>query len=273
MRNDIYDFRDVFKCFDTSFEWSEFPSDIDSIRKSRKPDKEIVAKESTYYDLSLKSFPDERFFTDIGSAHFECFFHKGSKPGLVVFFNTARTINRRDLQVLPFFTRWSFHNYTEYSCLCIGDPMYYRFDECRIGWYMGTKDQNYRQSTAELIKHIADVLNISNNQIVLYGSSAGGTAAIEIARFIDDCSVVSINPQLNMHEFNYCEGFVEHTGISFFDYEKYNNNYDPVKTLKSISNNVLLLENIRSRSDFNIHLRYLCENLNITPKYGLSQFA
>ena len=272
-RDDCY-LKNVFGCFDINFAWDDYEKRIKDTRLSMKPDKEIVKRKGTYYDHLSDELPDERFFSDIGSAHFECFFHKGTGDGLIVFLNTARTANRGETLInLPFFTRWSFHRYTDYSCLCITDPTYYTFPKCKIGWYIGTEKDNYRKKTAELILNISRVLNVPEDKIILYGSSAGGTAVIEIARFIEKCSVVSINPQLNMHEFTYCKDFVNDTGISFFDYEKFDNNYNPVKTIKTISNNILLLENLRSKMDFRTHLRYLCDELNVTPKYGLSKFG
>ena len=276
MSTDSYNLSNIFNFFDIDFNWSDFAEMISNVRSTRKADKSIVNKQGTYYSLLSKALPDERFYTDIGSAHFECFFHKGSKDGLVVFFSQARKISGgKAMKGLPFFTRWSFYRYTDYSCLCIVDPMYYRFSECKIGWYFGTKTQNYRKSTAELINHIADVLDVPADKIFLYGSSAGGTAAIEISAFIkngEGCNVISINPQLNFHEYHYSKKFVDDTGINLFDYESYGNNYNPVKTIQSSNSNVLLMVNIQSGADFNSSLKYLCEQLSIKPRYGLSKF-
>lgn len=274
MNNDDCNLKSVFSYFDIEFSWDDFEERIKNVRNSRKPDREIVKREGIFYDHLSDGIPDGRFFSEIGSAHLECFFHKGTEKGLIVFLTTARTGNNgTTLLDLPFFTRWSFHRYTDYSCLCITDPTYYAFSKCKVGWYFGTEKQNYRKTTAELISHIAQELDIPAEKIILYGSSAGGTGAIEISRFIDGCSVISINPQLNLSETSYFEYFARDTGISIPDYDKYDNNYDPVKTIKASSNNILLIENIRSKRDFGIHLRYLCEQLKITPKYGISKFG
>lgn len=271
--DDKFEFSKLFTFFDDRFTWDNYSKQIKDIRQTRSADKRIVAQNSVLYDLDSDSLPQKRFFSDIGSAHFECFLNIGKEKRLVVFLNGARTINQgKALQTLPFFTRWSFYNYIDHSILAITDPMFYTFPDCKLGWYLGTQKENYRRYTAQLIKNIAGKLGIAEDDIVIYGSSGGGTAAIEIASFIKGSSVVAINPQLDMKNYPYFDKFEKDTGISLVSYDNHENNYDPVETIiKNKDSKVLILINIQCYDDFDVNLKYLCSRLDIRPDYGLSE--
>ena len=161
-----------------------------------------------------KSLPEQRFYANIGKAHIEGFFKRGTKKRLYVVFDGSKTRNGgKDLVPLPTFSRWSWAFLSEASFLCLEDPMYYSYDQCKLGWFYGTEDEDYRYDCAQCILKITKLLGLKNENVVLYGASGGGTAAIGTSKYIKGCSVVAINPQLFFENYPDVKQFEISTGI------------------------------------------------------------
>lgn len=69
-------------------------------------------------------------------------------------------------------------------------------DEINIGWFVGTKDEWYLSSLAEIIDKLAKSQEIINENILFYGSSGGGFSSIVLATFIKNSKVLINNSQL-----------------------------------------------------------------------------
>ena len=182
--------------------------DLDRFRASKRADAAVLFAEPVEFSAGKenKSLPATRFYTRVGSARIEGFFHKGKSSVLYVMFGGSRTRSGgKALAPLPSFYRWSWYQETDASLVSLEDPMFYTFPECTLGWYYGTKEEDYRQYCARCIGKIAELLNIENKDIVLYGSSGGGTAAIGVSRYLTGCSVVAINPQIFLEKYPYTE--------------------------------------------------------------------
>lgn len=82
-----------------------------------------------------------------------------------------------------------------------------RVPKCKLGWFFGTETDNYRELVAVFINSIAEKIQVLQQDIYLYGSSGGGTAAIEISRFLEKSNVIAINPQLDMDHYFYAKDF------------------------------------------------------------------
>lgn len=124
---------------------------------------------------------------------FDIFFKKNCSDKLVVTFDGARTSNGGEFVSIPSFPRWSWFPFIDANFLCMEDPMYFEHDNLKIGWFFGNKKENYRLYCAEIIKQISTKLGIK--EIILYGSSGGGSVAIAVGALINDSRVVAINPQ------------------------------------------------------------------------------
>ena len=217
-----------------------------------------------------------RYYAEIGSAHIEAFLRKGTRDYLYVFLDGARTRNQgRDLAPLPSFLRWSWYQYTSASVLCLEDPMYYTYGGLKLGWFYGTQDENYAEFCAMFVRHIADLLGVPLQHIILYGPSAGGHAAISMSAFIPGCMSVTVNGKydITLHE-NYRKGlFSGVTGFSADSPDSLNRNCSAGIIREHPENHYLLICNILSKQDFDEQLQQLCSKLDIVPQYGLKTFG
>lgn len=74
--------------------WKETVREVKSFIE-RRPDESLVQRDSSEFQLQSSELPPSRFYTDIRTAHMECFFKKGSLDYLVVFFSGAHTCRRQ----------------------------------------------------------------------------------------------------------------------------------------------------------------------------------
>ena len=213
-----------------------------------------------------------RYYTEIGSAHIEAFFRKGTRDYLYVFTDGARTRNQgRDLAPLPSFLRWTWHEYTSASVLCLEDPMYYTFADLKLGWFHGTAEEDYAEYCAIFIRHMASLLNIPLPHIILYGPSGGGHAVISMSAFIPGCMAVTVNGQYDftIHDYYTSGEFTRITGLSDKSSDGLVRSHPAEIIREHTENRYLLICNMLSKQDFTEQLQSLCRQLDVIPRYGL----
>lgn len=251
--------------------WKETVREVKSFIE-RRPDESLVQRDASEFQLQSSELPPSRFYTDIRTAHMECFFKKGSLDYLVVFFSGARTRAGGRLAPYPTFSSWSWYKDINASVLCIDDPMYKTFPQMEIGWYYGTQTEDYRYDISLLIKKIAALLGVPNRHIILYGRSGGGTAAIAVSNYIKGSCVCSVNAQIDLQKYpHYADQFSEHMGIDIYtseDFKKRNDFAGVIK--KNPDNTYLLITNIFSPSDAQRSIPYFLKHFDLELKYGIS---
>lgn len=142
------------------------------------------------------------------------------KVGLVVFFNDVKyefllNIKKYSNQLLilgsgalgyrdfdrsrPFINRFSW----DFDCSTIfyNDPTYYIDDCIRAGWCIGTEDDYYLEKIAIILNIIFNKLNISNENILFYGSSAGGFTSLQLSVLFKNSIALADIPQLYVYLF------------------------------------------------------------------------
>ncbi len=227
--------------------------------------------------LKEEQIPENgRYYAEIGSAHIEAFFRKGTRDYLYVFLDGSRTRNQgKDLAPLPSFLRWSWYQYTSASILSLEDPMFYTYSDLKIGWFYGTRDEDYAEYCALLVGYIAGLLNIPASHVIFYGPSGGGHAAICMSEYLPGSAVVSINGQhdISLHSY-YKEGhFTRITGLPADVHGILTRNRSAEIIRDHPENHFLLMSNIQSKQDYEEQLMCLCDKLNVTPHYGLQTFG
>lgn len=95
----------------------------------------------------------------------------------------------------PYFHRWSWYDDFDENFLVYSDPSHYFSDKIHLGWYVGDKDTWYLEVISNIIKKIAKNRNVTNNNILFYGSSGGGFAAIGLGALIKDSNILVNNAQ------------------------------------------------------------------------------
>lgn len=248
---------------------------LDETRKAKQADASMLAAEPREFSVGEENerLPEIRFYTLLGSARIEGFFHQGNMSKLYVMFDGSRSRSGgRDLAPLPSFSRWSWHKQMDASLVSIEDPMFYTFPQCTLGWYYGTKDEDYRQYCAQCIGKIADLLHIENEDIILYGSSGGGTAAIGVSRYLPGCSVVAINPQIFLDMYPYSEELEKITDMRLrTEADRFIRNDNCRIIRENPGSMYFLVENVRSDGDYVTQFRALCKNAGINPGFGIEK--
>lgn len=110
----------------------------------------------------------------------------GAKGGLV-----------REKAKLPDFPRHSWHKSFQESLIYYADPTFHVNKEIKTGWYMGTEDDWYLERIAEIISKIAANHKIKNQDILFYGTSAGGGfSSVMLSTLFKKSTTLVGNPQL-----------------------------------------------------------------------------
>ena len=255
--------------------FSDITAGVDEMRARRfTADKKMLKESGVVIDVNnITNIPEGRVTFNIGSARFECMFHRGKKKKLFMILDGARTHSGGRKRSVPIFNRWSWYPYSDYSWISVEDPMYFINDDITLGWFWGTTRENFREYTAQLAANIARYLGIRSDNVVFYGGSGGGTAAIHSAALFGGGVAVSINGQVN---FEYAhkdiDNFIRYTGMNIRKPDKFDRN-DICGIMRRYTNTkYILVENCRSGWDLTDHARYFSDKLGIEPVYGVSRF-
>ena len=101
----------------------------------------------------------------------------------------------REKYSLPAFSRWSWATHFPGDVVCVADPTLELHADLRLGWCIGDSDNCATSDLARLIVRLAEVRAIPHEKIVIYGSSAGGFAALALSACIEGSTAVAINAQ------------------------------------------------------------------------------
>lgn len=102
----------------------------------------------------------------------------------------------------PVFQRWKWVDRFPGNVLYVSDPSLYLSDKLALAWYIGTDKLDHFDFISTVVTEIAEELGIKNENIVTYGSSGGGYAAIRLGNFIPDICCVAINPQTEIRKYS-----------------------------------------------------------------------
>lgn len=237
-------------------------------------DSSLLADKSTkYIDINeMTELSDGRICINVNKTRFECMFRKGTGCKLYVFLAAART-RANGLAPLPLLQRWSYYNVLEDSVLCVSDPMYYDYPNLQCGWFWGNNEENYREYLAQLVSKIAEISGINKENVVFFGSSAGGTAAIHTAAIFGAGTAICLNGQLNFEYEKFTrriEHFCKVTNFDITQKDKFERNMLHNVVKKSTGVKFIVVDNVCSDGDIKDHLMYFCDKINYVPKFGLS---
>lgn len=123
-------------------------------------------------------------------------FIKPKNNKLVVFSNGA--IDRAKKNP-PIFQRSSWHKEVDANCIFIDDKTIHG-ELLNTGWGFGTADRFYLKDYSIIVKVIAGLLSIKDQDVTYYGSSAGGYMSIILATFHTDSLAIVNNPQIDLNK-------------------------------------------------------------------------
>ena len=137
-----------------------------------------------------------------------------------------------------------------------------------MGWFYGTKDNNYLLKISLIIKKVASLLNVNPKDITLLGSSSGGYAAAYLGNLINECSVIALNPQLILSKWPFSKKLEKITGLNFAEQD--DRNYVQIS---NTSTRYFFYYNLLSKNDIP-QLEYLLSQFDMKIqdlKYGLNK--
>lgn len=266
---DISKMRNIFDKFDKNLDINTLREKLYSVSKSWA--KQLPRK----YNLSGLKFDKDinRYQIEHNNINYECLFLPSPVRKLYISLCGGGRLGKN----YPVFLRWKYHNILNGNYICIDDPMYSEeinksYSEKTNGllWYYGTNDISYLQNMVPIIKRIMELLKVSPEDTVLFGSSGGGTAAIYLANILDGTTAFALNPQYELCSWKpqITKYFNDILGIDLTKKDIYGRNYIDITNKKS---KFFLVENIASPVDYNQCTNFF-QKKHIPMQYGISQY-
>lgn len=179
------------------------------LAKSSRSVKFLGRVNSLSVDDLGRSIPPGRVNFVSESYVYESYFKPGVNSKLVVLLNGA--VGDRKNVELPVFQRNSWSVDLDDHVVNINDPTLYLDEDLRLGWYYGTSKSLLVPDLSRIVLNLASALGVKISDIVVYGSSGGGFAALMISSYIGrGVKAVAINPQV------YISKYVSESAVSKF---------------------------------------------------------
>jgi len=143
-------------------------------------------------EIPTFDFPENKLFgLEIikNDVKYEFLIRFSDKNDKLIGFGGSGRIDRKKHN-LPFFQRHSWQNQFEESVIYFADPTFYIDSKLAAGWFMGTEDDWYLKTICEIIKKIVENRNIKYENILFYGTSSSGFAAVMLATMIKDSTAL-----------------------------------------------------------------------------------
>ena len=99
------------------------------------------------------------------------------------------------------FQRYSWSKDVNYSFMSILDPTIHEKNELDIGWFQGKSNNYLIPKLASLLKKLFIKNGINEEDVLFFGSSAGGFVSLQLSNFFPLSKVVVINPQIYIDKY------------------------------------------------------------------------
>jgi hypothetical protein len=181
---------------------------------------------------------------------------------------------------LPVFSRWTWATKGIFpgNVLCVADPTLDLSPDLGLGWMLGKKESCATSELAEFIVSFAKHKGIAHDKIVIYGSSAGGFAALALAACIEGATAVAINTQSQAlsYEISRQVSLVRQFCFDSLTAEEiardYSNRVNMEARWKTVSESkVFLVQNLTDSHHYKIHFSPFWESLGGKSVLGISQ--
>jgi glycosyltransferase involved in cell wall biosynthesis len=99
------------------------------------------------------------------------------------------------------FHRFSWSEDMDYSFMSVLDPTIQEENNLEIGWFQGKYNSYPLLKFVTLLKKLFKENNISEEEVMFFGSSAGGFVSLQMANFFPKSKIVVINPQIYIYKY------------------------------------------------------------------------
>lgn len=113
---------------------------------------------------------------------------------LYVFFPGAYQRKKGTVQ----FQRYSWAPKFDGSVLILDDPTINEENSFSLGWFQGLGGGSLIPYVEKIIRKFSKSIGVNLEDVIMFGSSAGGFVSLKLAEKILESSVVCINPQINI---------------------------------------------------------------------------
>lgn len=179
------------------------------------------------------------------------------------------------IKVPPVFQRSTWGKKISAHCIFIDDKTVTDIKQQNFptAWLIGTKDRYYAEDYYEIVSIVQDNLEIKNNDVFYWGSSAGGTSSIALATLHKGSTAIANNPQTNISHFRRKEiilktVFPNQLESEIFEKEKYRLSLASLMNVNKYVPRIFYIQNNMHASDLNNHLYPFIEELD---KYNLDK--
>lgn len=131
------------------------------------------------------------FFLSFRSVFFPVFLDNKGTEKWVVFLPGACSREKP----MPIFQRSSYSEILESNVISLFDPGLLLNKNLTNTWFCGTPARYYADYISRLLKEFFNEIGVRNNNILLFGTSAGGLPALKIAQRLPGCTVWAGNIQ------------------------------------------------------------------------------
>ncbi|OIQ25373.1 hypothetical protein [uncultured Vibrio sp.] len=160
----------------------------------------------------------------------------------------------------PYFQRMKWLDELEGSGLIITDPTLSLHRDIGIAWFQGSKKRFAIFDIAKIVERFRNYLTLKNENVLFFGSSAGGFASMMLAALMKGSCCVVNNPQTDIFEFR--EPFLSdmlNRCYSGLDYLDISNSYLPrfsVSEFMLVNRNIpkcIYLQNVSDKEHYEKH--------------------
>ncbi|WP_235012685.1 YqiA/YcfP family alpha/beta fold hydrolase [Spiribacter roseus] len=99
------------------------------------------------------------------------------------------------------FQRYSWGGQYNRNVLTLSDPTITSDNDLSLGWFQGSPGVFGVDAAEAMIREVLRVGNILEKDVVIFGSSGGGFAALKLAERFDAAQVIAINPQIFLYNY------------------------------------------------------------------------
>lgn len=147
--------------------------------------------------LALNTVPEPdgsgHYSVDLNEFSLDYFVSTGTSNRMIVFSPGFLNKNRFPY---PYFQRMKWAKHFEDTCVFLTDPTLLLGDT-QIGWFVGDQETHYLPVVAEYIGKLAQSRSIPAENVIFFGSSAGGFSSIGFAAHLRGARALAANPQTN----------------------------------------------------------------------------
>jgi len=141
-----------------------------------------------------------------GDCSLRFFFHKKAgveSKKLFVLFPGAYDKSKGITQ----FQRYSWSKMIPGNVLILDDPAVEDGNEVSIGWFQKKGEKDNFSCINKFLRYVVRSLEIGLDDVVFFGSSAGGFASLKMLEYLPESNAIVINPQVNI--LNYSKSHVK----------------------------------------------------------------